>query len=234
MGDKISIIIPTFNEGRKVNDLIKALIARNKQHLCEIIVCDSSVSVDHSIVDVRFCDVAKYYKCNGKGRAAQMNEGAALAKGDILMFCHADVLPPTGFDEYIVEAIHHQFEMGFFAYRFDPTNLWLDLNATQNKRDGIFTGGGDQCHFVLKSTFFKLGGYDEKYVIMEDFAFFRKVRKLKIPYKIIQNKAVVSSRKYNKNSYLRVNLANLVAFTMFLIGACPKRIKSFYSKAIRT
>jgi len=68
---------------------------------------------------------------------------------------------------------------------------------------------------------------------MEDFDFFRRVRKNKIPFDIIQNMATVSSRKYANNSWLRVNFANLVVFILFLCYVKPVFIKSVYYKILK-
>jgi glycosyltransferase involved in cell wall biosynthesis len=169
-----------------------------------------------------------YFKTGKSGRAAQMNTAAKLAKGDILVFIHADVLPPSNFCESINKAISQGYLFGFFAYRFDPSSFMLDINASFTGRKGIFAGGGDQIHFMHKSLYETLNGYDEKYKIMEDFDFTRRVIKAKIPYTIIQDKAIVSSRKYIHNSWLRVNIANLIAFIMFKLNIDSQIIKKYY------
>jgi len=67
---------------------------------------------------------------------------------------------------------------------------------------------------------------------MEDFEFTKRLRKIS-NYKILKNKALVSARKYECNSFLRVNIANLIALIMFKIDMEPIRIKSLYKKLIR-
>ena len=232
MADKISIIIPIYNEANQIAKTIQHLRDNEFGWIGEIIVCDSAGSNDGLTLEEDSGLVL--HKCVGKGRAVQMNEGARLAKYEVLLFCHADVKPPHHFDQCIMDEIAAGKQMGIFAYDFEPSNFWLEINAGPNKRDGIFTGGGDQCHFIEKDVFNKLGGYDEKFVIMEDFDLFRRVKNMKIPYGIIQKKAKVSSRKYEKNSYVRVNLVNLMAFMMFLSGVSPQVIKNFCSRFIKT
>ena len=130
-------------------------------------------------------------------------------------------------------SISHGFHFGFFAYRFEPTSFMLDLNASFTGKKGIFSGGGDQIQYMTKSLYDALNGYDENFCIMEDFDFFRRVRKNKIPFDIIQNMATVSSRKYANNSWLRVNFANLVVFILFLCYVKPVFIKSVYYKILK-
>ena len=101
-------------------------------------------------------------------------------------------------------------------------------------KDGIFTGGGDQCLFIKKEVFNTLGGFDEEQVVMEDFEFFERMKKGKIRYKIIKNDLIVSARKYQHNSYARVNLSNLLLVTLFKLGYPSRKLKSLHNKLIRT
>ncbi len=232
MHDKISVIVPILNEASNVAAL-EAHIHKSALHEVEVIFCDSPNSTDFSYRKL-FHHHTLYIKCKKAGRAAQMNHGARSAKGDIILFCHADVKLPFHFDVEIKNCLAEGHEMGLFKYRFSPTNALLNINAAQTGKDGIFVGGGDQCHFFTRKSFFDLGGYDEHYVIMEDFALFKKVKKSNLPYKIIQKPAIVSARKYQKNSYLKVNLINLIAFTMFGMRISPQFIKNFYSNALKS
>ncbi|MFZ1704532.1 MAG: hypothetical protein WAT79_09290, partial [Saprospiraceae bacterium] len=119
------------------------------------------------------------------------------------------------------------FKFGFFSYQFSPDNFWLRINAQFTKNDGWFAGGGDQIHFIDRETFLAIGGYDEQFVIMEDFSFFRKIKKQKIAYCLINLPAKVSSRKYENNSYLKVNFTNLVAFILFSLKVPSVYIKNW-------
>jgi len=170
--------------------------------------------------------------CNGKGRALQINTAAKLAKGNILIFLHADVLPPSGFFDDIKTTLSNGYDAGFFSYRFDKESFFLNINASFTGRDGIFTGGGDQCLFIRRTIFEELGRFDENQVIMEDFEFFYRMKKFKVPYKIVKNDLVVSSRKYEKNSYLRVNLSNLLLLTLFKLKVSPERIRSLHYRLL--
>ena len=172
-------------------------------------------------------------KAGATGRALQMNYGARLAKGGILAFLHADVIPPSTYFNDIDSTIRQGFKAGFFSYRFDSVNLLLRINASFTARDGIFTGGGDQCLFIDSNTFRQMNGFDESQVLMEDFEFFSRMKKKGIPYTIVKNDLIVSARKYNHNSYARINLSNLLLLLLFKIGYPAKKLKVLHNRLIR-
>ena len=158
-----------------------------------------------------------------------MNEGAKLSQADYYNFIHADVFPPNHFLREIKEIVRKQgFKFGLFSYRMDPNKGLLKINSFCTRFDGIFCGGGDQCHFVEKETFENLGQYDNKACIMEDFLFFDKIKKHKIPYKLINKPARVSSRKYLHHSYLKVTWYNTICFIKYKLGKTPEEIAQTY------
>jgi glycosyltransferase involved in cell wall biosynthesis len=226
---QISIIIPTQNEYSNIVRLLGFFEKALHHETSEIIIVDSGSSNDQvELISGPF----KYIKTNVTSRAWQMNEGAKISTGNVLVFLHADVTPPSTFESDILSAIDAGNEFGFFAYDFDPSSFWLDINASFTGKKGLFVGGGDQMHFIKKSIFDTLGGYDENMVVMEDFEFFKRIIINKIPYIILQNRAQVSSRKYIKNSWLKVNFANLIAFIMFKLNFDSKTIKKYYTKLL--
>jgi GT2 family glycosyltransferase len=163
-----------------------------------------------------------------------MNHGAARAKGDVLVFLHADVWPPKAFFTDIARVMEQGFEAGFFSYRFDNEGFLLKINGSFTARKGLFTGGGDQCLFIKKSVFNEIGRFNENQVLMEDFEFFKRMKRKNVPYTIIKNDLIVSSRKYAHNSYLRVNLSNLLLLLLFHLGYPASKLKSLHSKLLRT
>ena len=222
----ISIIIPTYNESKNIKNLLLFFDSLDKSTF-EVIISDSPDSLDDTENVVREYHQI-YFKSPKAGRAYQMNEGTRIAKGDIYCFLHADVIPPNTFIQDIKEALTHSQQFGFFAYKFHPTTTLLNINAKFTTKDGLFAGGGDQVHFMTAALFKEMNGYNTQYCIMEDFDFVRRLRKAKKEITIIQNRATVSSRKYINNSYLKVNLLNLLAFIMFTFRSNPATIKSLY------
>ena len=230
--EKISVIIPCYNEKEKLSVKIPHLISISENNSIEIIVVDSSQSDDES---ENLCEdflSVNYIKSSNAGRAYQMNEGAKIASGEILLFVHADVKLPDNFTSLIQKTLKKN-NAGFFNYEFDKKGFWLKFNASFVKEKGTFTGGGDQCHFFKKETFESLGGYNEKYCIMEDFELIDRVKKAKIPYSIIKTPVTVSARKYEKNSWLKISLINGYVFLLYRLGASPKRLERGYKRLLR-
>lgn len=199
----------------------------------EIIVSNSPETTDATPNVCKNFSNLHFINSQKKGRAAQMNFGAKQATGEILLFLHADVELPTNFYLEVTNAIKNGYKAGFFAYQFDKETRLLNLNSSFTKKDGFFAGGGDQCQFFIKETFQKLRGYNEDFCIMEDFEMMDRVRKEKIPYTIIQSKATVSTRKYNHNSWLKVNLINGYVFLKYKLGVHPIKLRKTYKSILR-
>ncbi|WP_419211888.1 glycosyltransferase [Maribacter sp. X9] len=229
----ISVIIPTHNEYNNLVRLFEVAGFFGHEKLAEVILAVSPENTDETAALSDKFDI-KIINCTKKGRANQMNEASFIARGEILVFLHADVLPPKNFIRDIQESLISGFDAGFFSYRFDKDSWLLRFNAYFTSKDGLFTGGGDQCLFIKKSVFKSLGLFNEEQVVMEDFEFFRRMKKGKIPYTIIKNDLVVSARKYECNSYLRVNLSNLLLVVLFKFGYPGVKLKKLHNKLIRT
>ena len=229
----MSIIIPVYNEQENLVKRLSFLSKQTNKFPIEIIVSNSPETSDESAEVCKKFDKVTYFKSEKKGRATQMNFGAQKAKGDVLLFLHADVALPEDFHEQIINAIKSRKKAGFFAYKFDRKSFLLDMNSSFTKKDGLFAGGGDQCQFFTKETFKSLEGYNEDFCIMEDFEMIDRVRKHKIPYTIIQSKATVSARKYDTNSWLKVNLINGYVFLKYKLGIHPTKLRKTYKKLLR-
>jgi rSAM/selenodomain-associated transferase 2 len=230
---RISVIIPVYNEQENLSKRLSFLCEQANKFPIEIIIANSPETFDNTpnvcknFVNILLINSPK------KGRAAQMNFGAKHATGEILLFLHADVLLPINFYDEIITSIKSGVKSGFFAYKFDKNTRLLNLNSSFTKRDGLFAGGGDQCQFFTKETFKKLNGFNEDFCIMEDFEMIDRVRKLKIPYRIIQSKAIVSARKYEQNSWLKVNLINGIIFLKYKFGVHPTKLRKTYKSLLR-
>ena len=174
----------------------------------------------------------QFWECDKKSRAIQMNQGAAQAKGDVLVFLHADVIPPKTFLEDIMQTMAVGEEAAFFSYQFDSDSFFLKINSYFTKLDTLFTGGGDQCLFIKRNVFDMLDGFKENQSVMEDFEFFGRMKKKGVRYKIIQQNLLVSARKYENNSYVRVNLSNLLLVILFKFGCSSEKLKNLHDKLI--
>ncbi len=223
----LDIIIPACNEYENLQTLLPILKKGRAHDGVKITVVDSSSSQD----DVQqLCKTHQihYLKSEYTQRSRQLNAGANQTSGDVIMFLHADVIPPADYYDRIFEAVDAGAKAGFFSYQFQDERFLLKINAFFTRFDGLFAGGGDQCQFFTRDCFEDLGGYDNEAVIMEDYELFDRVRAIDIPYQLIRSDAQVSSRKYKNNSYLKVNLVNLITFMRYRMGADPISLKKSY------
>ena len=137
----ISIIIPAHNEKDSLGGLLTRLEGLNSQKPIEVIVALSCETNDGS-EDIISSGKVQLLRCRGNGRAAQMNAAVQKSRGEILVFLHADVIPPNSFFQDICYTLDSIYDAGFFSYKFDKESFFLKINAKFSKKDGIFTGGG--------------------------------------------------------------------------------------------
>ncbi len=227
----ISVIIPTLNEADNINRLIERLKEYGGNQLVEIIIVDAG-SQDGTIETVKKLQGVKLLNSPQKGRAFQMNYGAERAKGDLLYFVHADTLPPKCYMQSIIESVTNGFPVGCFRYQFNSPKKMLKINAFFTRFPMLWCRGGDQSLFVKKEVFGTLQGFRNEYQIMEDFEFIIRARK-KYPFKIIQKDMLVSARKYDENSYMRVQIANLIVFNMFRFGYSQEKMVKTYRRLLK-
>ena len=225
----ISIIIPTYNEADNVGKLIRHLIAHSNSSLVDIIVSDAGSGDD--TMSIAKQAGANAVLSSGKGRAAQMNYGAGIAKGDVLYFIHADCLPPPEFMSDIQQAIQAGYNMGRYCTKFNSDKTILKINAWFTYFDFFICMGGDQTLFIKKSFFAQCKGFREDMKIMEEFEFCKRARKLG-KYKILNGEALISARKYDTNSWLRVSLANLKIIRMYKKGASQQQMAATYKQML--
>ncbi len=226
---QISVIIPVLNEEGNLKQLLPYIFEHGEDHLAEVIVVDSGSTDD--TVHVARSYGAILLRSKVKSRAAQMNLGAHHATGGIFYFVHADSRPNTNFVKDILNAVKHGISAGCYRYQFDSSSPLLKMNAWFTRFNGILSGGGDQTLFVKKSVFKNLGGYDEYYTIMEDFEFVGRIKK-HFDFKILPKNIKVSARKYETNSWLRVQLANLTVFVLYYLKREPEYLKTIYRKML--
>ena len=222
---RFSIIIPTYNEAQAIGRLVRNLLSLGGASLLEVLVIDAG-SPDGT-AEVARQNGAVVWQSPKKGRAAQMNFGASLAKGEMLYFVHADVGINPDFITDIEQAVKAGYEAGCYRFRFDSDKIMLRFNSYGTRFQGLMSRGGDQTLFITRALFDRLGGFNEYYTIMEDFDIIIRIRKV-APFFIIPKDVFVSARKYDTNSWLRVQVANLTAFSLFFMNVAPDRIARTY------
>ncbi|WP_461451676.1 TIGR04283 family arsenosugar biosynthesis glycosyltransferase [Mucilaginibacter sp.] len=226
---KVSIIIPVFNEADNISELIRYLTDFGSDSLEEIIVVDGG-STDNTLLSAKEAGATGVISPK-KGRAAQMNFGASLAKGDLLYFVHADTLPPQTYIWDILDAIRSGFDMGRYLSTYDSNSWLLKMNALLSRLDTFGGMGGDQTLFITKNLFQQTDGFDGSMKIMEEFEFCARARK-QGKYKIINKPVLISARKYDTNGWFTVQKANYTIVKMYQKGASQESMVSKYKEML--
>ncbi|MHC4624107.1 MAG: glycosyltransferase, partial [Planctomycetota bacterium] len=154
---KFSIIIPVLNEQEHINSVLEHLRTRTGSQTCEIIVVDGDPAAG-TINTIRNGRVVKITA--DKGRAVQMNAGADAARGEILIFLHADTrLPPNALKKIDEVLNNHQYVAGAFDLAIDSDKLLLKYIAARARFRSRLNRipYGDQAIFIGKNYFDKIG-----------------------------------------------------------------------------
>ncbi len=226
---KVSLIIPTYNEAENIGALLDFLIENGDESLLEIIVADGG-STDATLEAAKKTGV-KTVLSPKKGRAAQMNYGASIANGDLFYFVHADTKPPKTYLKDISESINQGYDLGRYLSKYDSKSWLLKMNALLSRLDTFAGMGGDQTLFITKKLFQQTGGFDGNMKIMEEFEFCGRARK-QGKYKIMMKPVLISARKYEKNSWLKIQYANYTIVKMYRNGASQENMVSKYKEML--
>lgn len=225
----ISIIIPTYNEAENIGGLITYLQQHANDTVAEIIVSDGG-STDATVCIAG--EAGANVIVSPKGRAVQMNRGASEAQGNTLYFIHADTFPPPTFCNDIAHAINEGYELGRYKTKFLSGKHLLRLNEWFTRFDLFICMGGDQTLFVSKKLFERAGGFRQDMLIMEEYEFCKRARETG-RYKILNGAALVSARKYDKNTWWQVQRANYKVVRMYRQGASQQSIVETYKRLLK-
>lgn len=226
----ISIIIPAYNEAQNIGRLISYLQQNSNGGGVEIIVSDGG-SQDQTIAVARIAG-ATVVSSPAQGRAEQMNYGASLSSGEVLYFVHADCFPPKSFVADIEQATRQGYDLGRYRTKFDSAKTIFRFNAWFTRFDLFISMGGDQTLFVRRSLFKETGGFNNEMKIMEEYEFCERAR-AKGRYTIMNGAALISARKYETNSWWRVQSANAVIICMYKRGASQQKMVDRYKQLLR-
>lgn len=226
----ISVIIPTFNEAAQIAVTIKILRQNDKDNLIKEIIIADGGSTDNTVLIAEKMG-AKIAISKNKGRAAQMNFGAAFSTSDILYFLHADTTPPPFFSSDIINSIKKNYGAGCFMLSFDTVNWFLKANCWFTQFDVNALRFGDQSLFISRQNFEKAGGFSEKMLVMEDQEFIKRIKKI-TNFIIIKKSVITSARKYIENGIYKTQAIFLLIYCMYLLGYPQQKLVSTYKKLV--
>jgi rSAM/selenodomain-associated transferase 2 len=222
---RLSIVVPVLDEAEGIAAHLSAL-AGLRANGAEVIVVDGG-STDAT------CDLAEPLSDRvlvaPRGRAAQMNAGAALASGDVLVFLHADTRLPAQADRLIAAALTDAARRwGRFDVAIEGRHPLLPLVAglmnLRSRATGIATG--DQAIFVTREAFGEVRGYPD-IPLMEDVALSCALKRLSRPACIAQ-RVTTSGRRWESRGVLRTIATMWRLRLAFFLGASPRRLALAY------
>ena len=219
---KISIVIPTLNEAAALPGTLELLRALAGDF--EIVVVDGGSS-DGTLDLARRMGVRAV--AGPRGRGAQMNHGASLATGDVLLFLHADTQLPRNAYALIADAMRDpELHGGCFRLGFDRPHLLLRFFAWCTRFSFRTIHFGDSAYFMRAEAFRASGGY-RAYPIMEDLdLWLRMSRGGKVA--ILDAAVVSSARRFSRCGIVRQQLRNMMLVLLFLMGVSPSTLHRFY------
>jgi rSAM/selenodomain-associated transferase 2 len=220
----LSIVVPALDEAAGIGAHLEALQPLRARG-CEVVVVDGG-SRDATLEIAR--PLADAVLSAPRGRARQLNAGARAARGELLLFLHADTRLPSGAAEAVRAALRGGHDWGRFdvdiAGRHPLLRVVARLMSWRSRLTGIATG--DQAIFVRRSRFEAAGGFPE-IPLMEDVAFSAALRRA-APPACLRLRAVTSGRRWESRGVLRTILLMWRLRLLFWLGRDPTSLARRY------
>ena len=220
---KISIIIPILNEAKILEKTLSQLQSEQEYH--ELIIVDGG-STDGSI------SIAENYGkvlTSVRGRAKQLNAGAAAATGDILIFLHADIWLEPGALAAVETALSLGYIGGGFQQKIDGKSILYRIIEIAGNIRGRYLKVfyGDSGIFLARANFGKIGGFPE-IPILEEMEFSKGMRNLG-KTTLVSPCIHISARRWETGGIVRTTLNNWLITLLYLLGISPEKLARLYS-----
>ncbi|MDH3733425.1 MAG: TIGR04283 family arsenosugar biosynthesis glycosyltransferase [Gemmatimonadota bacterium] len=223
---RFSAVIPTLDEAREIAETLSRA-SRALGPEAELIVVDGG-SEDRTL------EIARRYGTvleTGAGRGRQLATGAEAARGDILVFLHADTWLPPGTGATIERAIRRGAEVGCLRMGFRDGALarYRLLAAAINARTRLFrTATGDQAIFATREAYRSSGGI-QPVPMFEDVRFVRAARRSGA-FRLLPLTAQTSPRRWEAHGFLRTVGLHLWLRLRHALGASPETLAARYRR----
>ena len=220
-----SIVVPVLNEEAVLEYHLGNLVRQISHIDCELLIVDGG-STDRTIeIAQRFGKVIS----SRRGRAAQMNNGAKIAQGEVLLFLHADTLLPDDAFCVIEHALKSQevvggaFRICFNCHKW-PYQLVAIATNLRSRIHKIFTG--DQAYFVRSFSFRAIGGFPDQ-PLMEDLEIIKRLRKIGNVV-LLPQYVTTSARRHERLGLIRSLLFMWYLRTLYKFGTSPMKLQRMY------
>lgn len=189
----LSLILPVLDEAATLESTLTALAPLRRRGVEVIVVDGGSRDASVALAEPHCSGVLRA----SAGRARQMNHGAAAARGDMLLFLHADTRLPEGADTHITRALAAGHRWGRFDIRLEGRSRLLPVIARamnlRSRLSGIATG--DQALFMSREAFAAVGGFPDQ-PLMEDIEMSRRLKRLSAPA-CLRQRVTSSGRRWD-------------------------------------
>ncbi|EHJ47741.1 glycosyl transferase family 2 [Solidesulfovibrio carbinoliphilus subsp. oakridgensis] len=221
-----SVVTPVLGEAGRINDLVDHIRMSGYGLALEIIVVDGDPA---SSTLAALSREGVLGLTAPRGRASQLNAGAAAARGENLLFLHADTRLPAGAFQAAAAALDGPADAGAFSLAIRSKNpLLACIAAGATLRSRLFSlPYGDQAQFVRRDLFNAMGGFPA-IPLMEDVALMRTIVRAGGRVVILPLRATTSARRWRAEGILKTTARNLALITLYSLGVAPARLARLY------
>lgn len=224
----ISVIVPVLHEGTTIVRTLEHIAVVADTITYEVIVVDGDpqgstlhhLPQEHKITGIQ----------SKAGRGNQMNAGADLAQGKILLFLHADTeLPSKALQRILYTIDRTKAVAGAFDFSIDSPRWildWISRGASLRTRLTRLPYG-DQAIFMTRTTFQAVGGYPD-FPILEDVDLMRRLKRQQLPIYLICDRVSVSARRWEQEGIVFCTVRNWILLSLYYLGISPHQLVRWY------
>ena len=222
----LSIVIPVLNAGDALPGLLDSLLPGVAQGVIREVIVSDGGSSDATLQMARDagCEIVK----GSAGRGGQLCRGADVARGDWLMFLHADTRLPPGWAGAVCTHLDPE-QAAYFRLAFRSDAVMARVTAAwANLRSRLFgLPYGDQGMLISRALYDAVGGYADM-PLMEDVALARQLRGRMV---MLAETVTTDGRRYEQGGWVRRGARNLWTLARYLAGADPTKLAQAYHKS---